>query len=94
MGRLVLAAQGRLLTKKKEERKGKKKKERKKERKKEGERKEKEKRRREESEEDLRPILAGYSMFRLCTSLYTRPLILQLGNRPQVGLPITGIGPY
>ena len=58
-------------------------------RKKEGERKEKEKKRREEREEDLRPIWAGYSVFRLCTSLYTRPL----GNRPQVRLRITDIGP-
>ena len=60
------------------------------ERKEEGERKEK---RREEREEDLRQIWAGYSVFRLCTSLYTRSLILQLGNRPQVGLHITDIGP-
>ena len=69
------AAQGPLLTKKKEERKGKKKKVRKKE----GERKEKGKneKRREEREEILRPIWAGYFVFRLCTSLYTRPLILQ-----------------
>ena len=29
----------------------------------------------EEREENLRPIWAGYSVFRLCTSLYTRPLI-------------------
>ena len=52
-----------------------KRKEKGKRRKKEGERKEKEKKRREEREEDLRPIWAGYSVFRLCTSLYTRPLI-------------------
>ena len=63
---LFRAAQGRLLTKKKEERKGKKGK-KKKERNKE---KEKEEKRREEREEDLRPIWAGYSVFRLCTSLY------------------------
>ena len=63
------------------------------ERKKEGERKGKEKKRREEREEDLRPIWAAYSVFRLCMSLYTRPLILQLDNRPQVGLHITDIGP-
>ena len=44
-------------------------------RKKEEERKEKGKKRREEREEDLRPIWAGYSVFRLCTSLYTRLLI-------------------
>ena len=49
--------------------KGEKGKRRKKERKKEGERKEKEKKRREEREEDLRPIWAGYSVFRLFTSL-------------------------
>ena len=59
------------------------------ERKKEGERKEKEKRE-EKKGKKTRPILAGYSVFRLCTSLYTRPL---LGNRPQVGLHITDIGP-
>ena len=58
------AAQGQLLTKKKEERKGKKKKERKKEKEK------KRKKRREEREEDLRPVWAGYSVFRLCTSLH------------------------
>ena len=86
------AAQGRLLTKKKEERKGRKGK-KKTERKKERKRKIKEKEKREEREEDLRPIWAGYSVFRLCTSLYTRPLILQLGNRPKVGLHITDIGP-
>ena len=51
------------------------------------------KKRREEREEDLRPTWAVYSVFRFCTSLYTRPLILQLGNRPQVGLHITDIGP-
>ena len=73
---------------KKEERKGKKEKEEKRRRK-----KRKGKKRREEREEDLRPIWAGYSVFRLCTSLYTRPLILQLGNRPQVDLHITDIGP-
>ena len=86
------AAQGRLLTKEKEERGKKREKRKKEERKKErkkGERKEKEK----EREEDLRPIWVGYSVFRLCTSLYARLLILQLGNRPQVGLHITDIGP-
>ena len=83
------AAQGRLLTKKKEEgneRKGKKKKEKRR-------KKRKGKKRREEREEDLILIWASYSVFRLCISLYTRPLILQLGNRPQVGLQITDIGP-
>ena len=34
----------------------------------------KEKKRREEREEDLRSIWAGYSVFRLCTSLYIRVL--------------------
>ena len=81
------AAQGRLLTKKKEERKGKKKKGRRR-------KKRKGRKRREEREEDLRPIWAGISMFRLCTSLYTRPLLLQLGNRPQVDLHIMDIGQY
>ena len=71
---------------KKEERKGRKGKKKKKERR-------KGKKRREEREEDLRPIWVCYSVFRLCTSLYPRPLILQLGNRPQVGLHITDIGP-
>ena len=71
---------------------GEKEKRRKKERRRK-KRKKKEKKRREEREEDLRPIRAGYSMFKLCTSLYTRPLILQLGNRPQAGLHITNIGP-
>ena len=33
------------------------------------------KKKREEREEDLRPIWTGYSVFRLCTSLYTRPFI-------------------
>ena len=64
------AAQGRLLTKKKEERKGKKKKERKKERKKEGERKEKEKEKRRKGRRLGTDIWTGYSVFRLCTSLY------------------------
>ena len=64
------AAQGRLLTKKRKERE----KREKDERKKETERKRK--KRRGEREEDLRPICAGYSVFRLCTSLYTRPLTL------------------
>ena len=86
MGRLVLGHPGPVTYK--EERGKKREKE---ERKKEGERKEKGKRRKER-EENLRPIWAGYSVFRLCTSLYTRPLILQLGNRPQVGLHITDIG--
>ena len=86
MGRLVLGRPGPVTHK--EERGKKREKE---ERKKEGERKEKEKR--EEKKEHLRPIWAGYSVFRLCTSLYTRPLILQLSNRPQVGLHITDIGP-
>ena len=57
------------------------------------EKEEKRKKRREEKEEDWRPIWASYSVFRLCTSLYTKPLILQLGNRPQIGLHITDIGP-
>ena len=61
--------------------------------KKERRRKKKGKKRREKREENLRPMWAGYSVFRFCTSLYTRPLILQLGNRPQVGLHITDIGP-
>ena len=56
-----------------------------KKRKKERRRKKRKGKRREEREENLRPIWAGYSVFRHCTSLYTRPLILQLGNRPQVG---------
>ena len=59
-------------------RKGKGKRRKKKERRR---KKRKGKKRREEREEDLRPIWAGYSVFRLCTSLYTRPLILQLGSR-------------
>ena len=66
---------------------------RKKERKKEKEKKGKKEKRKKEREENLRPIWAGYFVFRLCTSFYTRPLILQLGNRPQVGLHITDIGP-
>ena len=91
MGRLVLGRPGPVTHK--EERGKKREKREKEERKKERERKEKEKKRRKEREENLRPISAGYSVFRLCTSLYTRPLILQLGNRPQVGLHITDIGP-
>ena len=66
------ATQGRLLTKKE---RGKKREKREKEERKEGKRKEKGKKRREEREEDLRPIWAGYSVFRVCTSLYKRPLI-------------------
>ena len=83
--------------KKREERKGrrgKKKKERKKEKERKKKERKKEKRRKGRIlETDLRPIWAGYSVFRLSTSLYTRPLISQLGNRPQVGLHITDIGP-
>ena len=60
------------LQRRKRKEKGEKGKRRKKEK---GERKEKEKKRREESEEDLRPIWVGYSVFRLCTSLFTRPFI-------------------
>ena len=89
MGRLVPGRPGPVTHKKERGKKREKGGKRKKERKKEGERKEKEKKRREEKEEDLRPIWAGYSVFRLCTSLYTRPL----GNRPQVRLRITDIGP-
>ena len=89
MGLLVLGHPGPVTHK---EERGKKREKKKKKKKKEGEKKEKEKKRREEREEDLRPIWAGYSVFRLCTSLYTKPLILQLGNRPQVGLHITDKG--
>ena len=66
--------QGRLLTKKNLR------KEKGKRRKKEGESKEKGKKRREEREENLGPIWAGYSVFRLCMSLNTRPLILQINK--------------
>ena len=62
------------------------------EKKKRRRKKRKGKKRREERE-DLRPIWAGYSVFRLCTSLYTRPLKLQFGKRLQEGLHITDIGP-
>ena len=88
MGRLVLGRPG-PVTYKEERGKKREKREKRKERKKEKEKK----RKKEEREEDLRPIWAGYSVFRLCTSFYTRPLILQLGNRPQEGLHITDIGP-
>ena len=55
---------------------------RKKEKKKERERKEKEKERRRKGRK-LKPIWVGYSVSRLCTSLYTRPLISQSGeSRP------------
>ena len=91
MGRLVLGRPGPVTHK--EERGKKREKMEKEERKKERRRKKKKKKRREEREEDLRPIWAGYSVFRLCTSMYTsRPLILQLGNRPQV-VHIMDIGP-
>ena len=53
----------------KKKEKGEKGKRRKKERKKEKKRKGKKRRK----GRDLRPIWAGYSVFRLCTSLYTRP---------------------
>ena len=93
MGRLVLGHPGPVTHK---EERGKKSEKREKEERKKNE-KEKEKEKREEKqgrkEEDLRPIWVGYSVFRLCTSLYIRPLILQLGNRPQVGLLITDKGP-
>ena len=73
MGRLVLGRPGPVTHK--EERRKKREKREKEEKKKEGERKEKEKKKREEREEDLRPIWTGYSVFRLCASLYTRPFI-------------------
>ena len=72
MGRLVLGLPG-PVTHKEERGKKREKKERKKEG--EGERKEKEIKRRKEREEDLRLIWASYSVFRLCMSLYIRPLI-------------------
>ena len=78
MGRLVLGRPGPVTQK--EERGKKRERREKEERKKERRKKRKGK---GEGGENLRPIWAGYSVFRLCTSLYTRPLILQLGNRPK-----------
>ena len=90
MGRLVLGRPGPVTH---EEERGKKREKREKEeRKKEGERKEKEKRG-EKKGKKTRPIWAGYSVFRLCTSLYQAlNTVLQLGIRPLVGQHITDIG--
>ena len=71
MGRLVLGRPG-PVTHKEERGKKREKEERKKERMR---KKRQGKKRGEEREEDLRPIWASYSVFKLCTSLYTRPLI-------------------
>ena len=69
MGRFVPGCPGPVTHK---EERGKKREKREKEEKKKERRRKKRKgkKRREEREEDLRPIWAGYSVFRLCTSLY------------------------
>ena len=90
MGRLVLGRPGPVTHK--EERGTKREKIEKEERKKERRRKKRKgKKRREEREENLRPIWAGYSVFRLCT-VY-KALNITVRHRPQVGLHITDIGP-
>ena len=96
MGRLVLGCPG-PGTHKGERGQKRKKREKEEERKKEGERKEKEKteeKKGKKTRDQYGPVIPclGFAG-RLCTSLYTRPFMLQLGNRPQVGLHIMDIGP-